>query len=86
MVHLSSVVARFILRFEGEGNRPARDIRRIRALPNSKVLDESSRMILIEAPASGVTKLIETLPHWKITPEHFVPLPDPRPKLRKSLS
>ena len=32
MVHQSSVVARFILRFEGEGNRPARDIRRIRAL------------------------------------------------------
>ena len=42
-----------------------------------------SRMILIEAPDAAITELVKLLPQWGVSQESFVPLPDPRPKLRK---
>jgi hypothetical protein len=77
-------VDRFILRFEGQGEKPAEDVRRIRSLPNATVLDDSSSMILIEGPRSKIASLIKSLPGWSCSPECFVPVPDARPKLRKS--
>ena len=72
---------RFILRFEGDGDKPAGDVERIRALPNTKIIDDSSRMLLVEAPGAKVAELIEALPQWSLSREHFVPVPDVRPKL-----
>lgn len=75
---------RFILRFEGNGEKPAQDLERIRALPGVKIVDDSSRMVLVEAPSAGVTELVQALPHWSLSPEHFVPVPDVRARIRKS--
>ncbi len=75
---------RFILRFEGNGNRPVDDLERIRTLPNLKVVDDSSRMVLVEAPQEVVTKLAESLPEWSLSRERFVPVPDVRPRLKGS--
>ena len=73
---------RFILRFEGDGDKPAEDVERIRALPNTRIIDDSSRMLLVEAPSAKVTELVQALPQWSLSREHFVPVPDVRPKLR----
>jgi hypothetical protein len=76
-------MGRFILRFNGVGEKPAEDVRRIRLLPNATILDDSERMILIEAPDAAITELVKLLPQWGVSQESFVPLPDPRPKLTK---
>lgn len=75
---------RFILRFEGNGDSPVDDLERIRTLPDLKVVDDSSRMLLVEAPQEVVTKLVETLPEWSLSKERFVPVPDVRPRVRGS--
>jgi hypothetical protein len=73
---------RFILRFCGEGQKPAEDVRRIRSLPGARILDDSPRMILIEAPHAKITEVMKCLPHWSLSKEDYIPVPDPRPKLR----
>ena len=75
---------RFILRFEGNGDSPVDDLERIRTLPDLKVVDDSSRMLLVEAPQEVVRKLVETLPEWSLSKERFVPVPDVRPRVRGS--
>ncbi|HEV2805477.1 MAG TPA: hypothetical protein VGW57_11175 [Chthoniobacterales bacterium] len=74
---------RFILRYEGAGEKPVDDLEKIRAVPKLKVVDDSSRMLLVEAPNDSVAGLIATLPEWKLTKEVFVPIPDPRPRVRQ---
>ena len=76
-------MGRFILRFNGVGEKPAEDVQRIRSLPNATVLDDSARMILIEAPDAAIAELVKLLPQWGVSQESLVPLPDSRPKLRK---
>jgi hypothetical protein len=66
------------------GEKPAEDVRRIRSLPNATIVDDSSRMLLVEVPGEKITKLIKSLPQWSLSPESFVPVPNPRPKLRKA--
>ncbi|MSR58641.1 MAG: hypothetical protein EXS05_13470 [Planctomycetaceae bacterium] len=74
---------RFILRYVGKGTKPEQDVERVKALGGLKVLDESSpRMVLVEAPETPLTRLMESLPDWNQTAERFVPLPDSRPKVR----
>ena len=76
---------RFILRFRGSSPRPAEDIQRIRSLRRLKVIDDSSpRMLLVEAPETELKKLVDSMPDWIISQEKMIPLPDPRPKLRKN--
>jgi hypothetical protein len=75
---------RFILRYRGEGSKPAEDVSRIRSLQSIKVLDESSpRMLLVEGPGTRLKALVESMPEWVLTPERIISLPDPRPKPRK---
>lgn len=78
-------MSRYILRFRGKGSMPADDVDRIRALPDTKVLDESSsRMLLVEAPENTLRTALESLPHWAICPEKTIELPDTRPKPRRA--
>jgi hypothetical protein len=77
-------MSRFILRYQGEGSKPAEDVNRIRSLQNIKVLDESSpRMLLVEGAGARLKALVESMPEWVLTQERMIPLPDPRPKPRK---
>ena len=76
---------RFILRFRGTSPRPAEDVNRIRSLRTLTVIDDSSpRMLLVEAPESELRALVDSMPGWIITQEKMIPLPDPRPKLRRN--
>jgi len=73
---------KYILRYRGEGMRPEEDVELIRSLPDTTVLDDSPRMLLVEAPEDVWRKAMESLPDWVMVEEKFIPLPDPRPKVR----
>lgn len=73
---------RFIVRFRGTGPKPAGDVERIRAVPETTVLDDSGRMLLVEASEEELKTLIESMPGWMMTREQMIPLPDPRPRPR----
>jgi hypothetical protein len=76
-------VGRYIVRYVGEGLRPAADVRRIREAPGLTVLDDSSRMMLVQASAKRLRELMDSLPGWTWTPERSIRLPDPRPRPRR---
>jgi len=76
-------VARYIVRYAGEGLRPAADVQRIRAVPGLTVLDDSSRMMLVEASQKNLKDLMGALPGWTWTPERAIRLPNPRPRPRR---
>jgi hypothetical protein len=76
-------VARYIVRWIGEGLRPAADLQRIRAAPGLTVLDDAARMLLVEANPRLLKQLLGSLPGWACTPERSLRLPDPRPRPRR---
>jgi hypothetical protein len=76
-------VDRYILRYRGPGVKPDKDVERIRALPDTSVLDESSRMMLVGAPETELRGLIESMPDWVMSTEQTLKIPDPRPKITR---
>ena len=75
-------MARYVLRFTGRDAPPDDHRQRIANLPDVRIVDESLRMLLVEAPPESISRLTQELPDWTWTPERTIPLPDPRPKLR----
>jgi hypothetical protein len=74
---------RYVVRFNGQGAAPAAARAHIRRQPDTKVLDESERMVLIDAPENVADALRKTLPDCSVSQERVIPLPKkPRPKLR----
>ncbi len=72
---------RYILRFRGRGQAPSADVERIeRAV---RVVDRSPRMLLVEATAPRVARLVESLPRWVAAEDQLVPVPDARPRVRR---
>lgn len=68
---------RYIARFRGVGASPAETILRIKQLDGAKVLDESPRMMLIEAPDESVLRAVLDPSTWLLTEEAFYELPSP---------
>ncbi len=73
-------VDRFIVRYRGSGPKPEEDVERIRALPDTTVLDDSPRMLRVAAPESELRALIGSMPDWVMSPEQTIKLPEPHPK------
>ena len=46
------VMPRFVMRYHGAGPRPEDVVERVRTLPESRIIDDSGRMLLVEAPAA----------------------------------
>ncbi len=76
-------MGRYIVRYVGEGLRPAAEAQRIRETPGLKVLDDATQMMLVEASAGKLRELMDSLPDWTWTPERSIRLPDPRPRPRR---
>ena len=76
-------MGRYIVRYLGEGSRPAADVRRIRAVRAVVVLDDSARMLLVEASQKSLKELLGSMPGWSWSPERTIRLPDHRPKPRR---
>jgi hypothetical protein len=74
---------RFILRYTGR-EATGKCLEQIRAAKGIRVVEEASpRMLLVEGEGESVRRLAESLPGWTYTPEQQIPLPDPRPKIRR---
>ena len=63
---------RFILLFHGPNSRFIVDVRRIRTLPNVRIVDEtpSLKMLLVEGRQTDLLGVIEAMRGWELTPEH----------------
>jgi hypothetical protein len=73
---------RFVVRFRGSGPKPPDVAERIRALPGAEVLDDSSRMLLVEAPEEKRLRAVLSPSLWVISPERTYEIPTPRVKVR----
>ena len=76
-------MAKFIVRYVGAGSRPAADVERIRAAPALKVIDDTSRMMLVEASEARLREVMGSMSGWTWSPERSIRLPDPRPRPRR---
>jgi len=77
--------ARFVLRYRGEGAKPEADVRRVRALADTVVVDDSSpRMLLVEAHDGPLRDLLGSLPDWLMAPEQTYAVPDTRKKVERT--
>jgi len=74
-------MSRYVLRFQGKGAKPREDVSRIAAVPGVAILDETSRMLLVEVPEGSVRRIQDEFPDWVASPEEMIELPDPRYKV-----
>jgi hypothetical protein len=73
---------RYILRFRGSGSAHTEDVRRIRSIPDTAIVDSSSdRMMLVDGPEEHLRAALKDMPGWAMIPEQTVLLPDPRKKV-----
>jgi hypothetical protein len=71
-------MSRYILRYTGSGPAPAGDLAAVRQA-GASVVAESGRMLLVEATATVVDRVVHALDHWVASPEQAVPRPRTRP-------
>jgi len=75
---------RFVLRYRGDGAKPAADVERVRALADASVVDDSSsRMLLVESDQQPLRDLVEALPDWVMAPEQSFAVPDTRERVER---
>jgi hypothetical protein len=73
---------RFIVRFRHDAK--TREIaKRLHASPAIKVIDETARMILVEASENELRQIVEDEPDAVIVPERHYERPNPPLKARK---
>jgi hypothetical protein len=76
---------RLILRFRGKGTAPLRDAQAVIRRQGLRVVDESPRMLLLEAGTSkkATDDLRLALPEWIVSEEIRYALPNPPPKVSR---
>jgi hypothetical protein len=74
-------MARFILRYGASAAAPAEHVQNIRAMPGIRVIDQSPKMLLVDADEAALRDKIKSLPGWSVHVEHQIQLPDTRKTL-----
>jgi hypothetical protein len=74
------LIGRYILRFRGPGSKPPEDVRQISSLPGARVIDQSDRTLLVEAPDGELREAVSSMSFWVIGEEVHYPLPGTRRK------
>ena len=69
---------RFVLRYRGDGACPEADVARVHDLSDAVVVDQSSKMLLVESEPEALRALVDTLPDWMMAPEQQYGVPDTR--------
>jgi hypothetical protein len=72
---------RYIARFRGVGASPAETVLRIKQIDGATIVDESPRMMLIEAPDESALRAVLDPASWLLTEEAFFELPSPQQKV-----
>jgi hypothetical protein len=71
---------RYVLRYTGDGPKPAKDVDQVKAHPNVDILDDTSdKMLLVDAPPATIEGVTEGLAHWVVSPELTTDRPEPHP-------
>lgn len=63
-----------VLRYRGNGPAPVADVRRIEAA--ARVIDKTSRMLLVEVAEAALARLLSQLPSWVASEETTASIPD----------
>ena len=69
-----------MLRYRGSGPAPAAELDRVRSDPRVHIIDESPRMLLVEATEADAESLRSELGGWLVSEEQFYAQVDPRQK------
>jgi hypothetical protein len=77
------VPERFVLRYRGDGAKPAGDVERVRALADAVVVDSSPRMLLVESDPEPLRQLVDSLPDWVMATEQTYAVPDTRKRVER---
>lgn len=77
-------MGRFILRYEGSGPKPDEDVAQVRGLRETTVLDDSPRMLLVEAPEEVLRAHFDGKADWVVSREQSYELPTGHPGLGKA--
>jgi hypothetical protein len=71
-------MARFILRYGGDGAAPSEHVRGIAATSGIRIIDQSSKMLLVDGNESALQEKVRGMAGWSVHPEQQYPLPDTR--------
>jgi hypothetical protein len=71
---------KYILRYRGQGIMPDEEARHILESADATILDDSARMVLVEAVGAKLKAAVAGMDQWSVSPEHTVPLDDPYPR------
>ncbi len=74
---------RFVLRYGGDGAKPAADVERVRALTGAVVVDSSARMLLVDSHPEQLRDLVESLSDWVMAPERTYEVPTTRKSVER---
>ena len=74
-------MSRYILRYGGSQAVPPEQLQSIRGTPGLRVLDQSPKMLLVDADESSLRERLKGMPGWSIHPEQGYPLPDTRKRI-----
>lgn len=75
--------ARYVLRYRGDGPKPAADVARVRELAGVDVVDASPRMLVVESEPTALGALVDDLPDWVMAPEQAYEVPDTRKQVER---
>ncbi len=76
-------MSRFIIRYRGEGERPRDTLDRIRGIKGVSVVEDSGRMVLVEAPEQPLRSALGSEVDWVISPDVTYEVPDTRKKVQR---
>jgi hypothetical protein len=74
---------RFIVRYRGKGPAPAAVLERAGLAPGMRVVDQTSRTLLVEGAPEAVQAIFADTDQWLVAPEELCRMPDPRPKVKQ---
>jgi hypothetical protein len=72
---------RFVLRYQGKGPPPERDVEAISNLADLQLISHTPRMLLVESDEEKLREVLHNLDHWIMSPETFLGHGDPRPRI-----
>ena len=72
---------RYIARFRGVGPSPSETVEKVKQIDATTILDESPRMMLIEAPDDSALRAVLDPSTWLLSEETFYDVPSPQEKV-----
>ena len=75
-------MGRYILRYGPSSAAPTEHLQDIRQSPGIKVIDETPKMLLVDAEESALREKVKGMPGWSLHSEHGYEIPDTRKTIR----